>query len=290
MNRSVLALALVLASAVPALADRGGCTQDMVVGTYALAVQGSTFVALPGQSQPAKLPFASLAIVSIDADGVLAGTANAVFAGKAAESAVSGRVAVSRDCTAIVTTGVGTTSTDIILDGGDTLVGLMIEFPAGRPALTGTAKRISRMPLTANRQCRRPRVQGTYAVSYTGEYMVPVPGVPQRVPMPAFMLGRASIDHFGRVSGQGTASIAGQAMPYEIVDGQLSLGDGCTAAVQMTVNSGGVADTGTSWLVVLRGGEELWAIQIASQAAAPVVAGTWKRISWVVDDDDSDQD
>lgn len=279
MNRLAFPLALVLVAAAPAAAQHATCAQRMVVGTYALAVQGSTLMTLPGQSQPSKLPFASLAVVSIDREGVLEGIANAVFAGKVAQSPVSGLVQVNQDCTALVTTGVGTTSTDVILDGGDTLVGLMIEFPAGKPALMGTARRISRAPLSAGWSGRRARVRGTYSVTYTGDYMVPVPGTTQRLPVPASMLSVVSVDRWGTVEGRGTASIGGQAMPYEITEGQLTLGDDCTATVEMSVMSGGLADTGKSWMVVLGEGEELWSIQIESRSAVPVMSGVWKRIS-----------
>lgn len=38
-------------------------------------------------------------------------------------------------------------------------------------------------------------------------------------------------------------------------------------------------DEGKSWMVVLGGGDELWAIQTGSRLAKPLIAGTWKRIS-----------
>jgi hypothetical protein len=110
--------------------------------------------------------------------------------------------------------------------------------------------------------------------------MVPVPGISQPVPMPASMVGVLSVDPAGRVTGSGTASIAGQAMPYQVLEGQVTPGDDCTAAVEMSVASGGAVDTGRSWLVMFRGGEELWAIQTASQTAVPVVAGAWTRIAF----------
>jgi len=275
-----LALVLVLVGAAPGLAQPRRCAQHMVVGTYALAVQGSTLMTLPGQSLPASLPFASLAIVSIDGEGVMTGIGKAALAGRVGESVVSGHIHVNADCTADVTTGVGTASTDVIVDNGEELIGLMIEFPAGKPALMGTARRISRAPLSVDGPCRPHRPHGLYAVSYQGSYMIPLPGVPQPVPMPALMIGLVSVEHSGHVTGHGTASITGQSMPYDIVDGQLDMDEGCTAVVEMKVDSGGIVDTGKSWMVSFRDGDEFWAIQTESHTVLPVVAGKWKRVSF----------
>jgi hypothetical protein len=280
--RLMCAIGLLLALLVgtPALAQPSRCTQHTVVGTYALAVQGSTLVTQPGSTQAIGLPFASLSIVSIDSTGAMSGVGYGSFAGQVAHGPVGGSIQVNPDCTAIVRTSAGTTSTDVILDGGDEIVGLMFEFPMGKPVAMGTARRIARAPQRATTEWNRgPSLNGTYAAQYQGSYMMSTPGAPQPIPVPALMLALVSIDHQGHLTGSGTISLAGNAMPFEIAGGEVEVNADCTATVGMSVRSASLADEGKSWMVILGEGDELLAIQIESQTAAPVVAGTWKRIS-----------
>jgi hypothetical protein len=262
-----------------ALAEPNLCTQRTVVGTYALAVQGTTLITLPGSAQPVAAPFASLFLASIDSEGVMSSFGYDAFNGQVAQGTAAGTVQVNPDCTAIVKTSTGTTSTDIITDDGDEIWGLMTQFPVGNPLLQGLAKRISHRPIVVGpAHCPASQVRGTYAVKYQGTYLISQPGVGQLVPMPALLIGLLSIDRQGQVSGAGTVSLGGKSVDYD-ANGSIEVGTDCTAVVQLNVSSAALTDSGKSWMLILEGGDELLAIQTESQAARPVLAGVWKRIS-----------
>jgi hypothetical protein len=235
---------------------------------------------LPGVAQPFAAPFASLSIASIDSAGTISGHGYGAFNGQVAPAPFNGTIQVNPDCTAISKPSAGIAATDVILEGGDEFKGLLTHFPMGNPVLQGRAKRISRaLDATRSAHCSAAKVHGTYAVTYQGDYLVPPPGGPLLFPVPALMIGLASIDRQGQVSGRGTASLAGQATEFEIVSGNIDVQSDCTATVQMSVKSGNLVDEGKIWMVILEGGDELWAIQTESHVAKPVLAGIWKRVS-----------
>lgn len=172
--------------------------------------------------------------------------------------------------------------------------GLVFQGLGVKPMMQGIGRRISRVgdrdDVRLGReyrgqntvdpdQCSPADVHGIYAVTYQGIYMMPQPNAPQPVPVPVSTIAPVSIDYQGQLSGHGTISMAGNAMEYAIVDRTIDVKPDCSAVVQMSVKSGSLADEGKSWVVVLEGGNELWAIQTESSVAKPIVTGTWKRIS-----------
>ena len=256
------------------------CTQQTVVGTYAFLQQGNALVTLPGAVQPVALPWASLAVVSIDSAGTISGEGYGALAGQVAQAPATGSFQVNPDCTASSTPVEGIVDADLILDGGNEIRGLMLQSPTGKPVVQGMGKRISRAPkMVWPERCSLAKVRGTYGITHQGTYMMPPPGSPQPIPVPALILGEVSIDSRGELSGGGTISLAGTAMKYEIVSGQIQPDSACTAIVRMNVKSGDMADEGKAWMVVLDEGDELWLIQTESHQAGPVVTGIWKRIS-----------
>lgn len=267
------------------------CTQDSVVGSYAIAAQGNMLITPAGAAQPLSVPIANLALVSVDSQGRMAGQGFGSLGGTVSQTPGAGSIQVNPDCTAIVTTAAGTKSIDIVLDQGQEIRGLMTQAPAGKPVVQGAGRRICRFgshPFFCNArfqtvfrpaECSAADVRGVYAVTYQGTYMVSQPGVTQPVPVPSLITALATVDYEGRLSGRGTATMAGDPQDYQILNGQVAVQPDCSATVQMSVSTGSLTDQGKSWVVVLDGGNELWAIQTESLAGKPVLAGVWRRLS-----------
>ena len=256
------------------------CTQDTVVGAYAIATQGTMLVPSPAGGQPSALPAASLAILSIDSQGQMSGLGFGALGGTVSPISGAGSIQVNPDCTAIVKTAMGTTSYDVILGEGEEIRGLMFQGPGVIPLIQGIGRRISRIPATvAATQCSAADVHGTYAFTHQGTYIIPQSGTPQSVSQTALMIGLASIDYEGRLSGSGKSSIGNNSMDFTIARGQLIVNPDCSARVRMSIQSEPLTDEGESWIAVLEGGSELWAIQTSSSLAKPVVTGSWKRLS-----------
>lgn len=260
------------------------CNQDSVAGTYAIAAEGTMLVTPPGASQPVPVPIANLSLVWIDRQGVMSGQGFGSLGGAVSATPGGGSIQVNPDCTAAIKTAVGTTSVDVILDEGRAIWGLMVQAPGAKPVVHGVAKRVSDCrhlwcDWDKRARCSAADVHGTYAVTHQGTYMLPQPGASQLAPVPALTVALASVDRQGRLSGRGTITMAGNALDYQVVAGQIDVHADCSAIGQMSVQSGTLADEGKTWFVVLDGGDELWAIQTESRVAKPIVTGTWKRIS-----------
>jgi hypothetical protein len=267
------------------------CTQDSVVGSYAIAAQGNMLITPPGAAQPLTVPIANLALVSIDSQGTMAGQGFGSLGGTVSQTPGAGSIQVNPDCSAVVTTAAGTKSIDLIVDQGAEIRGLMTQATGGKPVVQGIGRRICRFgrhpffcdprfqTVFRQAQCSAFDVRGVYAVTYQGAYMVPQPGAPQPLPVPTLITALASIDYQGRLSGRGTATMAGDPQDYQIVRGQIDVQPDCSATVQMSVSTGTLADEGKGWLVVLDGGNELWGIQTESRVVKPILSGVWKRIS-----------
>ena len=269
------------------------CTQDSVTGSYAIAAEGNLLMTPAGAAQPLVVPIANLALVSIDSKGTMTGQGFGSLAGTVSKTPGAGSIQVNSDCTAVVTTVAGTKSIDLILDHGAEIRGLMTQATGAKPLVQGSGRRICRFgrhPFFCDprfettfrpAECSTADVRGTYAVTYHGTYIVPQPGVPQPLPVPTFITALTSVDSQGRLSGRGTATLAGDPQEYQILSGQIDVQPDCSATVQMSVSAGTLADDGKSWLVVLDGGNELWSIQTESRVVKPILAGVWKRISLV---------
>jgi len=255
------------------------CTQDTIVGTYALATQGSMLMTPAGASQPVAVPFVTLAIASIDSAGAVSGQAYGALGETITKIPGGGSIQVNEDCTAVAKTSVGSVATDVILDEGREIRSVMIQVPTAKPIVQGVGKRISRIPATVEPvQCSSSSVHGVYAVTYQGTYMMPQADGSQSVAMPALTVALISVDYDGQLTGRGTMTLAGNPLDYQ-ADGHLDVNTDCSALAQMSVQSGMLADQGKAWIAVLDGGNELWAVQIESAVAKPVTSGTWKRIS-----------
>jgi hypothetical protein len=272
------ALPLFLCSQLPG--QPAQCTQDTVVGTYAIATQGSMLAPSSSGAQPSAVPAASLAILSIDAQGSMSGSGMGAVGSTVAPLPALGSIQVNSDCTAVFKTSIGTTSLDVILDEGKEIRGLMFQGPGSIPMILGNGRRISRIPSAANTaQCSAADVHGVYQFTYQGTYIIPQPGTSQSISQSTLMIGLASIDYQGHLSGSGRSSLGGNSTEFTIQSGQLNVNPDCSTTAHMSVQAGALADEGESWMVVLEGGDEMWAIQTSSTLAKPVVTGVWKRIS-----------
>jgi len=266
-------LPLFLCSLLPA--QPAQCTQDTVVGTYAVAMQGTMLVPSSAGSQPLAVPFVGLAITSIDSLGVISGPPMKAALGDTISSIPgAGSIQVNPDCTAVVKSPLGMTTNDVIMDEGKEIRSLMSQVPGGATAVVqGHGKRISRIPSTvAPVQCSPADVHGIYAYTSQGTFITP------QASQLALTVGLASIDYQGQFSGSGKGSVGGAVMDWTGA-GQLSVNADCSATLHATIQSGPMTDVEDAWMVVLEGGNELWLIQTSSTVFKPVLTATLKRIS-----------
>ena len=258
------------------------CSQQSVVGTYAVAAEGTVMMTLPGPTQ-IFLPVAGLSIVTIDSHGTVSAPGYMAVGGAAQWYAqMPGIMTVNSDCTGLIEwkDGEETVMTGelIIHKGGDEINSIVIQGnPSLSPTITGRWKRISRVPdLYHQGVCSPDRVVGTYVAHQSGFNMVS--GV---MPVPAALLGRVSIGYDGSIEMSGTAMVAGNQMPFTLEDGVWEEGElACTGTITGSIMAGGtIRGEMEGWFVVLDHGNELWGIGIDDPSGNPVVLGTMKRIS-----------
>ncbi len=251
------------------------CTQQTVVGTYAIAADGTAMMTLP---------VAGLSIVTIDSQGEVSAPGY-MSIGDAAQwyPQMPGTITVNDDCTGEIAWKNGEGETVmigelIIHKGGDEINSIVVQSnPSMSPTITGKWKRISRVPnLYHQGVCRPGCVVGTYVARQSGVNMVPGVG-----PVPAAMLGRVSIDYDSTIEMIGTAVVAGNPMSFTL-DGVWEQGElACTGWITGSIMAGGTIYMGEleGWIVVLDGGNELWGIAIDDPSGNPVALGTMKRVS-----------
>ena len=277
---------VIMALLIPAGAFAGqpryrSCNQQNVVGTYALAYEGTVI-----NSMQVPLPAAGLFIVTIDREGTV--SAHGYMAvgdvitpfGIEGEPEISGEMIVNSDCTGTVDWEDGKIDELIIKGGGNEISSIMIEGGAmGAPIITGRWKRISRIP-----DINHPfmgwgsRVIGTYVVQQSGHNFDTELGFF----VPGGWLGRMAVYHDHTIKCRGIAMVGGIQMPFTFANGVL--GDGelkCTGTGGGDIMAYGVQYAGhvEDWFIVLDGGSELWGIALSEPAGSPVALMTAKRVS-----------
>jgi hypothetical protein len=255
------------------------CTQQTVVGTYALAFDGMVI------TSQAPVPVAGLSIVMIDPSGIV-NAPGYMAVGSAPQwyPQGPGAMIVNTDCTGEVawkdgqgqTIGIGEL---IVRDGGDEIDSIMIYSASGFPVITGRWKRISRVPdIDHPGMCSPHSVFGTYVAREKGVHVIPGAG-----PVPGEMLARIAIDHSGTVAMSGMVMIAANStpMPITIANGKWVEGAlACTGMGTGDLEVGGTKiGSVEDWFVVLDGGNELWGISVADPIGNPVALWTVKRAS-----------
>ena len=277
---------VILALLIPAGAFAGqprccSCSQQTVVGTYALAYEGTVINSTQGP-----VPAAGLFLITISREGKVAAHGYMAVGeditpfGIEGESEISGEMIVNSDCTGTVDWEDGKIDELIILGGGNEISSIMISGgPLGAPIVTGKWKRISRIhdinhPLMG----WGSRVIGTYVVQQSGYNFDPDLGFF----VPGGWLGNMAIYHDNTIECRGIAMVGGTQMPFTFANGVW--GDGelkCTVTGGGDIMAYGVQYAGhvEDWLIVLDGGNELWGIALSEPGGSPVSLMTAKRVS-----------
>ena len=271
------AAALVFGSALPAQSMH--CTQETVVGTYALAYQGTVFIPQQG-SQPVPMRGLGLQLVSIDAGGALTATGYQNIGGNAIYyPAMPGTIKVNPDCTGTLDwIGVpagSARSALIIFHGGGQINVLVLTSPIGFTTVYGAMKRVSRVPTTVQpAPCSESNVFGTYAFQENGSLMAPA-----AVPLAEMSINPVTLD--GTFTGTGILSAGGQSVPVAVTTGQIQLNPDCTWTQVADVTSQGVSiGQARYWGVVLDGGDTLWGIDLSQLPSGKAISlRTGTRIS-----------
>ena len=261
------------------------CTQQTVVGTYAVASEGTTMMTLPGMTEKMPVPVVSLAILTIDHNGAVSAAGYMAVGGEAQwASQMPGMVTVNPDCTGEIAWKNGEGETIMIGElvigkGGGKISSIMTQGgPLGEPTVTGRWKRISRIPnLQYLNICRPGCVFGTYVTGQSGVNMTETAGA-----VPTALLGRLSIHRDGSIEMTGTIVVAGNPTPFTLEDAVLEKGEvACTVRITGSVIAEGTVYMGDieGWYVVLDHGNELWGIGIELSGGYPVALGTMNRIS-----------
>ena len=258
------------------VAQPTNCTIDNVVGTYALAYQGTVMVPASG-SQPSAVLAAGLGLLSINWQGTISGPAYATMGGKLSTSTMAGTMRVNSDCTGSIDWGAGSTATFVIIDQGNELNSMMLTAGGMGPVIYGTWKKISR----ATPQCSQDVVHGTYAFRHSGTTIMTPTGASQPTPVPGTTLGAGSAGYDGSMVASGTTAVGGQVMQFNTANGKVVVNSDCTLTLSATIQVGGTAVGKTAWWgVALNFGNEIWGIQTQDPSGgSPVVLGTWRRIA-----------
>jgi hypothetical protein len=248
------------------------CSQNTVVGTYALAYQGTVFM-----TPVVSAPSAGVAQVSIDPEGNIAATGYQTIGGQIAQGPMPGRIEVHGDCTASIYWQGDGSATANVLNNGDEINSMMVA--SGKPMVVyGTWKRISRTQSEMMPPCSVASISGIYAFRMYGSIITTPAGATGPVPLPVAHVGSVSIGHDGKTTGKGTASLGGQVISYELAGNTVVNAD-CTFTTPVTITSVAAAGQGAIWGVVLQGHEQLLGIITKDAAGVPICLGTWTRIS-----------
>ncbi len=272
-------LMMLMACAGMALAQPNLCTQDTVVGTYALAYQGVILMSVAGATQP--VPAAGLSLLAIDSTGAITSTSYMSIGGQVSQGPMPGTIKVNSDCTGTVDWGSGVNGNVVVLDGGARMNSMMIAGgPMGSPIISGQWKRISRIPNTVEpNQCSGKELVGVYAIRQQGFMVMTLPDGSQ-APAPVAMLAMGSVGYDGSGPAHGVASLGGQTIRFEVPSTTFTVGTDCTVNTTAEFASQGVTLGPTAgWGIILDGGDEGWTIETQDPTGGPVILGTWKRIS-----------
>jgi hypothetical protein len=273
---------LLAAGSGTALAQPNYCMPETVVGTYAVAAQGTMLITGPdGTLLP--VPAATLGVAAIDGAGAITSRSYSSMGGQISQSEMPGAIRVNSDCTATVDWGQGVTGTLVIMDEGKVMTSLMVTTGAmGNAVIYGDWKRISRVPYTVvPAQCGPNIFSGVYAVKMSGTIMVAQSGSPTAMPAPTVLLGLGSTNPGGGATAKATASVAGQMMSMDISAAEIpKVESDCTVLVTWNHSSQGVAlGQSRQFIVVLDGGNEAWGLPIENFRGQPIQLATWTRLS-----------
>ncbi len=136
----------------------------------------------------------------------------------------------------------------------------------------------------AQQTCSARTLVGTYQLSYEGVLVVEQPENGPPISVAAVLLGLATIDYGGNLTGSATGSNGGQIMDVEF-SGTISVTPDCTGTARWRLKPKGspvfLPTEAVEKFVIRDGGETVTAIVIQGVLGRPVSLGTWKRMSRV---------
>jgi hypothetical protein len=255
------------------------CSQDTVIGTYALSYQGTVITTPAVGTAPAGIPGAGVAHVSIDSSGQIAANGYQTIGGQVIQGLMPGKIVVNGDCTASIQWAGDGAATANVINNGDEINSMMVQ--SGKPMVVyGTWKRISRTQSDMMPPCSLQNIEGLYAFRIYGSLIAVLPGAPWPVTLSVAHIGSASIAYAGKTTGKGTASLDGMIIGYELA-GDTVVNADCTFSMPVTITSESSVDRGNIWGVVLQGHDQLIGILTEAGAGVPISLTTWTRISAV---------
>jgi len=136
--------------------------------------------------------------------------------------------------------------------------------------------------LPAQVQCSSQSLRGNWSVSMLGWAIPTAPGpwgaADQTVPIVG--LGVAVIDHTGKVTGPGTAVMAGVIFDYELA-GTVEVNSDCTGLVKYSLKIKGFPNLPgyIERFVLDPARQEMVSVSVQSPISKPMWITTWKRIS-----------
>jgi hypothetical protein len=114
LNAALLFLAICCSAMAE---DRAACPQQIVAGTYAVAIQGTVIMpGTDGSVVPAAM--ASLGVATIDLKGTTSINGYQSIGGQVSQTQMTGTITVNSDCTASADFGGGMTETLVIIGNG----------------------------------------------------------------------------------------------------------------------------------------------------------------------------
>ena len=134
--------------------------------------------------------------------------------------------------------------------------------------------------------CTIQSLVGTYMLTYQGSLAMPSPDGSVSF-APGALLGVASIDNSGNITGAGMISVAGQLLEWSIDSGELDVTASCTGTLTTrgTYKGSALPMLETDRIVVLKEDHEIHAMAYQiTMPAVPAILGVWKRISAMPND------
>lgn len=275
VRRFAITVALLLAISSPAFAL---CTPHLVRGAWAFQNQGSVMMPAPGYPMPVPVPFASLGIMDIDAQGSFALRATISVGGQVQDIETSGTLEVNHDCTLTATDALGGTAQGMILNEGREMRMMATAFPLGPSTNMAYFRRIAR----GGPRCSNATVRGVYRGTGVGTFMVPVPGQPQPVPMPFSGMFTSVFDGEGGGDVTATSSLAGTIADVTFSDVSMIVNRDCTATLRYTgvvAQLPGQVFSGTLKYIVLDHGDQLIGMEVESNIGLPIELESHTRVS-----------
>lgn len=240
------------------------CSLAASAGTYALIFGGFVQTTANGPFVPTR----TIGTVTLDAAGNVSGSGTAALAGKILTDVFTGTATLNADCTGTVTVGQ-------VLGGqtGPTLDLAIVAEPGGagdvlvnspQTELTGHLKKFK------SGSCSLTTAAGTYGLLLGGfvQNAANGPFVPARV------IGTATVDALGNVTGSGTVTLNG-AVLTDSFTGTATLNADCTGTLSVTQSLGGQTQPTLALTVVA---ETTGWVEAMASSAQTALSGHMKKI------------